>query len=78
MRGGWSPAVFSRLACGRVGLLLPSRGMGKKSRRADQMRAVKIERHPTAPVSLRQIDPLIRELNQYRDLIDRMTQTQEA
>jgi hypothetical protein len=29
-------------------------------------------------VSLRQIDPLIRELNQYRDLIDRITETQEA
>ena len=37
-----------------------------------------IERHPVAPVTLRQVDPLIRELTLYRDLIDRMTETQEA
>jgi transposase len=33
-----------------------------------------LERRPTAPLSLRQVDPLIRQLTQYRDLIDRITQ----
>ncbi len=33
-----------------------------------------LERRPAAPVSLRQVDPLIRQLTQYRDLIDRITQ----
>jgi hypothetical protein len=28
-----------------------------------------LERNPQAPLSLRQVDPLIRELTQYRDLI---------
>jgi hypothetical protein len=28
-----------------------------------------IERHPPVPISLRQVDPLIRQLDQYRDLI---------
>jgi len=39
-------------------------------------RAVKtyLDRHPTPPVTLRQIDPLIRNLNEYRDLISRITQ----
>jgi len=32
------------------------------------------ERRPQAPLSLRQVDPLIRQLTQYRDLIDRITQ----
>jgi transposase len=32
-----------------------------------------VERHPRPPLALRQIDPLIRELTQYRDHIDRMT-----
>jgi len=32
-----------------------------------------LERQPTAPLSLRQVDPLIRQLTQYRDLIDRIT-----
>lgn len=36
-----------------------------------------IERHPPAPVSLRQVDPLIRNLTEYRDLVDRLTQNQE-
>lgn len=33
-----------------------------------------LERNPTVPLRLRQIDPLIRELTQYRDLICRMTE----
>jgi hypothetical protein len=33
-----------------------------------------LERTPAAPVSLRQVDPLIRQLTLYRDLIDRRTQ----
>ena len=39
-------------------------------------RAVKayLARHPTEPLALRQVDPLIRELTEYRDLICRMTQ----
>lgn len=32
-----------------------------------------IERHPLMPVSLRQVDPLIRELTHYRDHINRIT-----
>ena len=32
-----------------------------------------LERHPPAPLSLRQVDPLIRELTHYRDLINRKT-----
>lgn len=32
-----------------------------------------LERRPSVPVSLRQIDPLIRELTLYRDLIDQKT-----
>jgi len=39
-------------------------------------RAVKtyLERHPTTPIGLRQIDPLIRDLTQYRDLVIRLSQ----
>lgn len=37
-----------------------------------------IERHPPAPLSLRQVDPLIRELTEYRDFVDRLTQNQEG
>jgi transposase len=33
-----------------------------------------LERRATPPISLRQVDPLIRQLTQYRDLIDRITQ----
>ena len=33
-----------------------------------------LERHPPAPLTLRQVDPLIRELTEYRDLINHMTQ----
>jgi transposase len=32
-----------------------------------------LERRPAPPLSLKQIDPLIRELTHYRDLIDRLT-----
>jgi hypothetical protein len=30
-----------------------------------------LERQPPLPMTLKQVDPLIRELTQYRDLIDR-------
>jgi hypothetical protein len=33
-----------------------------------------LEHRPSPQLTLRQIDPLIRELHEYRDLIDRMTQ----
>ena len=33
-----------------------------------------LERTPQAPLSLKQVDPLIRELTQYRDLIQQRTQ----
>jgi hypothetical protein len=33
-----------------------------------------LERRPVPPISLLQVDPLIRQLTQYRDLIDRITQ----
>lgn len=33
-----------------------------------------LERHAPAPLTLRQIDPLIRELTHYRDVIARKTQ----
>jgi transposase len=36
-----------------------------------------IERHPQAPLPLRQVDPLIRVLTEYRDLIDQRTATEE-
>jgi hypothetical protein len=32
-----------------------------------------LERRPPAPLTLRQIDPLIRQLSLYRDLIQRRT-----
>jgi len=32
-----------------------------------------LERRPPAPLTLRQVDPLIRQLTLYRDLIDRQT-----
>jgi hypothetical protein len=31
----------------------------------------------TAPLTLRQVDPLIRDLTEYRDLIHRMTQGED-
>jgi hypothetical protein len=36
-----------------------------------------LERSPQAPLSLRQIDPLIRELTEYRDLIQQRIQFEE-
>jgi hypothetical protein len=36
-----------------------------------------LERNPQLPLSLRQIDPLIRELVQYRELIEQRTQEME-
>ena len=36
-----------------------------------------LERHPQAPVSLKQVDPLIRELTQYRDLIQQRIHFEE-
>jgi len=36
-----------------------------------------LERSPQAPLSLRQIDPLIRELTEYRDLIQQRLQFEE-
>jgi hypothetical protein len=32
-----------------------------------------VERQPSLQLTLKQIDPLIRELSDYRDLIDRIT-----
>lgn len=32
-----------------------------------------LERHPQMPLSLRQVDPLIRQLTLYRDLIENRT-----
>ena len=32
-----------------------------------------VERRPPVPLTLRQVDPLIRQLTLYRDLIDRTT-----
>src|SRR5271166_4918368 len=37
-----------------------------------------LERSPQAPLSLRQVDPLIRELNQYRDLIQQRINLEES
>jgi hypothetical protein len=33
-----------------------------------------LERHPQLPLSLRQVDPLIRQLTVYRDIIENRTQ----
>ena len=33
-----------------------------------------LERQPQLPLTLKQVDPLIRELTHYRDLIDRRTE----
>jgi len=32
-----------------------------------------LERHPQLPLSLRQVDPLIRQLTEYRDFIENKT-----
>jgi transposase len=37
-----------------------------------------LEHRPQLPLTLRQVDPLIRELTQYRDFIEQHTQTQET
>jgi hypothetical protein len=37
-----------------------------------------LERSPQAPLSLRQVDPLIRELTQYRDLIQQRLDFEES
>ena len=37
-----------------------------------------IEHHPPAPLALRQVDPLIRELTLYRDLFNQETETHES
>jgi hypothetical protein len=37
-----------------------------------------IDRHPQAPLTLRQVDPLIRELSQYRELVSQLTSTTES
>ena len=41
-----------------------------------QYRSVRryLERHPQLPLSLRQVDPLIRQLTLYRDIIENRTQ----
>jgi hypothetical protein len=36
-----------------------------------------LERQATPPISLKQVDPLIRQLHLYRDLIAERTQTEE-
>jgi len=48
--------------------------------RVPEYRFVKrcLERSPQAPLNLRQVDPLIRELVQYRDLIQQRTQSEES
>jgi hypothetical protein len=48
--------------------------------RVHEYRFVKrcLERGPQAPLNLRQVDPLIRELVQYRDLIQQRTQSEES
>jgi transposase len=48
--------------------------------RVPEYRFVKrcLERGPQAPLNLRQVDPLIRELVQYRDLIQQRTQSEES
>jgi hypothetical protein len=33
-----------------------------------------LERHPATTLTVRQVDPLIRQLTQYRDLINRLTE----
>ena len=37
-----------------------------------------LERHPQLPLSLRQVDPLIRQLTLYRDFIENRTKENEA
>jgi len=37
-----------------------------------------LERSALAPVSLKQVDPLIRQLTHYRDVISRLTEGEKA
>ena len=37
-----------------------------------------LERNPQLPLSLRQVDPLIRQLTLYRDLIESRTRQEES
>ena len=37
-----------------------------------------IERHPPTPLFLRQVDPLIREPSQYRELVSKLTSAPES
>jgi hypothetical protein len=37
-----------------------------------------LERHPQLPLSLRQVDPLIRQLTLYRDFIEGKTEENES
>ena len=37
-----------------------------------------IERHPPTPITVKQVDPLIRQLTEYRDLINHMTGTEDG
>ena len=57
------PAVVEDAATGALELGVPTYRFLKRY----------LDRHPVAPLSLRQVDPLIRELTVYRDLIDRRT-----
>ena len=56
------PAVVEDAATGAIELGVPTYRFLKRY----------LDRHPVAPLSLRQVDPLIRELT-YRDLIERRT-----
>ena len=57
------PAIVEDGATAALGLGVPTYRFLKRY----------LDRHPVAPLSLRQVDPLIRELTVYRDLIDRRT-----
>ena len=37
-----------------------------------------LERHPQLPLSLRQVDPLIRQLTLYRDFIENQTKENQS
>ena len=57
------PAVVEDAATGAIELGVPTYRFLKRY----------LDRHPVTPLSLHQVDPLIRELTVYRDLIDRRT-----
>jgi len=59
-------------------------GCGRRLRAALELRVAEyrfvrryLERRPKAPLTLRQVDPLIRELSQYRDLIQQRINFEE-